>query len=242
MVVITDTLPSAACVHKKPMQLLIPILVLLITLGCATRTDSVIPIKFNERDFTGLVSLGDSYKNIKLDYELDDLNKKSMKFTTCQQVDMQGKEKILVSQYRLFVLLQINCAAANHFFSGKPATITHFPEKLSLGLVRLFPAESAPHTGREDMTMRKNMRLEEYEKNLKLKSSDNGAVTVTATEDEEITYIVMARADVNNDSIEDIVVRLDWSIPNSFGQGFDLLVLSKTSAAAPIKLLWRYTK
>ena len=224
------------------MRLLIPILIILFVVGCDKTADSVIPKKFNESEFTGLVSLGAAYKDIKLDYELEDLNGKSIKFTTCNQVDEYDREKILGSQYRLFTLLQINCVAAKYYFSGKPAVNTQFPEKLSLDLVKSFPAVAAPFTSREDMAKRQNKRLNEYEKKLVLKSLDNGALTIVARDGEEITYTVMTRADVDNDSIEDIVVRLDWNIPKSFGQGFDLLLLSKTSAATPIKLLWRYTK
>ena len=224
------------------MRVLILILIFSGMFGCNPTADSVRSGKFNESDFAGLESLGDAYKHIKLDYELEDLNNKSIKFTTCQQVEGYDREKILASQYRLFTLLQINCAAAKYYFSGKLAVNTHFPDKLSLDLIKLFPAVAVPFTSREDMVKRQNKRLDEYEKKLQLKSLDNGAVTVVATGGEEMTYIVMARADVDNDSTEDIVVRLDWNIPNSFGQGFDLLVFSKTSAVAPIKLLWRYTK
>jgi len=224
------------------MQLLIPILVILFVVGCNTTADTFIPKKFNESEFTGLVSLGLAYADIKLDYELEDLNGKPIKFTTCQQVDGYNREKIQASQYRLITLLQVNCAAAKYFFSGKPAANTQFSQKLSLDLVKSFPAAVAPFTSREDMAKRQNKQLNEYEKKLVLKSSENGALTVIATDGEEITYTVMSKADMDNDSNEDIVVRLDWNIPNSFGQGFDLVLLSKTSAVAPIKLLWRYTK
>lgn len=224
------------------MKLLFSILVILFVAGCETTADSVIPKKFNEVEFTGLVSLGGAYTDIKLDYELDDLNGKPIKFTTCQQVDGFDREKIQSSQYRLLTLLKINCAAAKYYFSGKSSINSQFPEKLSMNFIKSLPATVVPFTSREDMAKRQNKQLKDYEKKLVLKSSDNGAVTVVATDSEEITYTVMSRADVDNDLSEDLVVRLDWNIPNSFGQGFDLVLLSKTSAVAPIKLLWRYTK
>lgn len=224
------------------MKLLFSILVILFVAGCETTADSVIPKKFNEVEFTGLVSLGGAYTDIKLDYELDDLNGKPIKFTTCQQVDGFDREKIQSSLYRLLTLLKINCAAAKYYFSGKSSINSQFPEKLSMNFIKSLPATVVPFTSREDMAKRQNKQLKDYEKKLVLKSSDNGAVTVVATDSEEITYTVMSRADVDNDLSEDLVVRLDWNIPNSFGQGFDLVLLSKTSAVAPIKLLWRYTK
>ena len=224
------------------MKLFLPMLVIVFVLGCQTTANTVIPKQFNESEFTGLVSLGSTYADIKLDYELDDLSGKPIKFTNCQQVDGYSKEKIQSSQYRLFTLLHINCAAAKYFFSGKLSVNTQFPEILSMDFIKSLPATVAPFTSREDMAKRQNKWLKDYEKKLVLKSSDNGALTVVATDGEEITYTVMSKADVDNDSNEDIVVRLDWNIPNSFGQGFDLVLLSKTSAVAPIKLLWRYTK
>ena len=224
------------------MKLLFSILVILFVFGCETTADSVIPKKFNELEFAGLVSLGGTYTKIKLDYELDDLSGKPIKFTTCPQVDGFDREKIQSSQYRLLTLLKINCAAAKYYFSGKSSDNSQFPQKLSMNFIKSLPATVAPFTSREDMAKRQNKQLKDYEKKLVLKSSDNGALTVVATDGEEITYTVMSKADIDNDSNEDIVVRLDWNIPNSFGQGFDLVLLSKTSAVTPIKLLWRYTK
>ncbi|WP_139309913.1 hypothetical protein [Teredinibacter haidensis] len=45
-----------------------------------------------------------------------------------------------------------------------------------------------------------------------------------------ITYVVLARADFNNDGFEDIFLRLDWNITTAFGKGFDWIIVSKASA------------
>ena len=212
-----------------------------ILLGCSEATKAQLDKTFNEDEFTGLDKLNSSYKTMTLDYELDDKQNKPVKFTSCPQVEKTTEQQIQTSEFPLFVLLQINCAAAKYYFDGKQPAKSFFPEKLSLDFIKTLPATFTPNISREDMSRRESKLLGSYEK-LELVPNENNALTVMASDNVEITYHIMTRADIDNDSIEDLVIRLDWSIQNSFGKGFDLITLSKTSASAPVKLEWRYTK
>lgn len=199
-----------------------------------------LPKFFNEEEFAGLVELGGGIDNVVLQYELDRTDGGVQVFNSCQDVGSIGDDQVVEHQFRLLRLLRINCRAAEIYFGSGHANESNFPALLSDALVSDFPAHAVPDIGGNALDLRDGMSMGQYEESLISAGDEGVSFDVTLTDGTEITYLIMARADHDGDGAEDWVVRLDWAIPDSFGEGSDLLVLSKPTPEDEIGIAWRF--
>ncbi len=182
------------------------------------------------------------YKEIVIDNVLTLKNGEDIHFTNCLQIDSTDEESILMSQFYLLRLMKLRCSAIKLYLEkGIQAKKSFFPKKLTKELIMRFPATAGPIVSKFSLDDRKDKIMEEYEKiiNISIKD-DNTADVLTRTD--EIEFRILARADFNNDGIEDLLVTNFWHIRNAFGKGSELFILEKRSATEPISLTWRYTK
>lgn len=222
------------------MDKLILTLCLFFITSCFASQDVVSNKYFNENEFTGLVKLGTESKDTQLDYELDGTDGKAIHFTSCLQVANTKENDVVTHQFKLFHLLRVNCIAANKYAKASSFKHTNFPGTLSKSLASELPAQAIPNLGGNGLEMRKGLLMGKYEKNLRVGEIKTNSLSVTLTDGIEITYVIMARTDIDGDGYEDWIVRLDWSIPKSFGDGADLMVLFKPSSTSNVKIDWRY--
>ena len=195
---------------------------------------------FNENEFTGLEQLVTGKKNILLDYELDGSDSKIVHFASCSQVMSMEEDSITPHQFKLLRLLKINCKAAKIYLNSDEFFESYFPKNFSKSFVSELPAQAVPNLGGGDLTLREGLLMGKYEKDLRFWDVSSNSFSVILTNGIEITYVILARTDINSDGVEDWIVRLDWSIPQSFGDGSDLMILSKPSEEDNIKIHWRY--
>ncbi len=215
------------------------LLIVLFLTGCPEVRHEVPTREFNTQEFAGLVSTEvTTYKDALLDYELDASKGGVVHFTNCAQVDATGEGDIVSSQYPLFKLLSVNCQALRRYAGSSPAKRSCFPDQLTEAMVSEFPALAVPRISEEEMTRRQGKTLAEYNTAIHITVAPEGSVQVV-TDDEEMTYYVMARADFDGDGAEDMLMRVDWHARNAFGQGTDLFILTKTSDSGPVTVSWR---
>jgi hypothetical protein len=210
-------------------------------IGCSTISMQKPQREFNFSEFTGLVSRESiDYAGVLLDYDLDDAKGKNVHFTSCLQVDGTSENDILTSEYTLYKLLSIHCKAIQIYIEkGTDARVSFFPQTIRKELVAAFPAVATPQVSKEAMAERLGKTLAIDEPGLKIKIVDKeNADVLTSTDD--ITYTIMARADFNQDGIEELLVRMNWHVIDAFGKGADLFILEKKSPTDPIALTWRY--
>lgn len=216
---------------------------LLMLLGaCASVPSPVVGApapSFNEEYFAGLVSpeVG-RYEDAVLDYQLDSPTGAPIHITRCPQVDSLGEDRVAPSQYPLYRLLSTNCLALKRYTESRPAERTYFPAQLTPGLVLSFPATAVPRINDEDLERRQGKTLGSYGGRPKASVAPDGGVRVVDRTD-ELTYSLMARADFDGDGTEDLLVRVDWRALDAMGEGTELLLLSRTSADAPVTVSWR---
>jgi|GEM_PF-1027487 len=189
---------------------------------------------FNSDEFTGLVTLGDTstkrYQDIALDYALDGNTGKEIQFSSCQQVDTTTENEVVTSQLHLLQLLKVNCTAANYYLLANNAITNHsyWPTTLTNAFIKSLPALAIPNLGGDSFNNRQGT-LAEAEPKLAIQALNPLSAEVILDGDLAIIYVVLARADFNNDGFEDIFLRLDWNITTAFGKGFDWIILSKTA-------------
>lgn len=222
------------------MNKLILILFLLCVTSCTINKNATSHKYFNKNNFTGLVQLGSEGRDILLDYELDGTNGKVIHFASCFEVDKTKEEEVVAHQFKLFRLLRINCKAAKIYSESRNFSDTNFPNTWSKSLFSTLPAQAVPNLGGDSLEMRKGSLMGKYEKNIRIEKIKTNNFSVALTSGIEISYVILAHIDFDGDGYEDWLVRLDWSIPKSFGDGADLIVLSKASSNSNIKINWRY--
>ncbi|MBI3562862.1 MAG: hypothetical protein HY080_14210 [Gammaproteobacteria bacterium] len=194
---------------------------------------------FNTQQFTGLASdQVMKYDDTLLDYDLDNANHKNIHFRTCRQVEATRDKDILASQYSLFKLLKTNCLALERFTRARPASQGFLPDRLTKKWIDALPATAVPRMNDEDLRRRNGKRLSRYESQLRVVLADDGTANVT-TKTDQLTYVIMARADFDGDGIEDMLLRIDWRALRAFGKGTDLVMITKTAAQSPVQLQWR---
>ena len=194
---------------------------------------------FNEAAFTGLVALPKTGTDIPLDYDLTKPNGENLHITSCKQVKDFTDTSIDIREYSLQRLLTLNCMAAEEFLLGQNATTSFFTEQSLVNIISNLPAMAVPDLGGDGLsTKREGRTLIDYEKSLNPTATRPMVVTVRLEGNMMVDYIIMAREDLNNDGIEDLILRLDWDIIDAFGDGTTLIAVSKTSENSPIEILW----
>jgi hypothetical protein len=194
---------------------------------------------FNTAQFVGLTSpTVTSDERAVLDYELTGRSGGSIHFTNCAQVDAVKEGEIVESQHSLFKLLAMNCLALEKYSTSAASQKSFFPAQLTKAVVAAFPATAMVQLSEEDTARRQGKTLSTYAPILEISTGSEGAAKVLTAED-EITYLIMARADFDDDGIEDLLVRIDWHARTAMGKGSDLVLLSRESSSAPITLSWR---
>ncbi len=209
--------------------------------GCnSTKITSPQTDFFNKEAFTGLVQLTNNINDTLLEYELDKPDGTSIKITSCKQTNDLTDSDITPHQYKLYQLLIINCYAAKKYLTGNPAKQSYFDNQSLLNIILNLPATAVPDLGGNSLDTRKNKSLKAFESSIKIGTSSDNSISVTLTDNIHIEYVLLAKKDINKDGFENIILRLDWYIPDTFGSGSVLIALEKKSKQKPIGILWRY--
>lgn len=193
---------------------------------------------FNTEKFVGLASSASaSYEEIALEYELENRKGDIVRFTSCTQVETTEANEIVESQYSLFKLLSLNCLALKRYSSSTNAEKSFFPVRLNKTLVAAFPATAMVKLSESDMAKRQGKTLADYEHSLDISIAGDGSAKVITPED-EITYQIMARADFDEDGLEDLLMRVDWRARAAMGRGSDFVLLNRKTKSGPVTVVW----
>ncbi|HEY4542791.1 MAG TPA: hypothetical protein VIG66_10515 [Noviherbaspirillum sp.] len=194
---------------------------------------------FNTAQFTGLASeSAQGYDDAALDYELDSKDGRAIRVKHCREVESITDDSVIESQFPLLRLLRINCAALKKFSESAPAERSFFPRPLVRSTVAAFPASATPYVSDNETVLRGTGTIGRHASKPKVRIIAPEVAKVIAKQD-ELHYVVLARADFDHDGTEDLLLRVQWSALDARGNGTDLFLLSRSSATAPVTLIWR---
>ena len=174
-------------------------------------------------NFPGLIELGSNYTDTKFDYELDAKDRSTVHFQTCTDIANAQETLIREDQFPLLTMLKLNCTALKQYFSAKNAQRTHFPQLLTCEIIQQFPAGATPNLG-GDHSPTPNEKIKQAFPNTEA-TEISPTVVRTNLNGLDINYTLLARGDIDGDGTEDWIVRLDWSNPSAFGNGYELLLI-----------------
>ncbi len=192
---------------------------------------------YNTHGFPGIESIGVTPHDLEFDIAFSKVDGDTVQVKNCLEVAYLGQDKIVESEFARWELLKADCEAANRFYAAPEVAINYWPTTFDFPLVKSFPATAVPYLGGQSLDGRTG-NLGEHEPKLTLLESNDHSVKISV-EDMVVNYVVVAKADFNRDGYQDIFVRLDWYIESSFGDGFDWVVLTKTSSDTTPLMLWR---
>ena len=205
----------------------IPLFLILLS-SCSNTSKSYQP-RFFSNNFVGLiVDKVVDYQSVQLDYDLTSPDEKNVNFSSCQQVDSIQDQDILASEYHLLTMLRLNCKALKMYTTAGEAKTSYLGQLLDEKAIRNLPATAYPYVNNEDKAKRLNKTLSEYHTYLESELLLNGATRIE-TDVDTVIYQAIATGDFNNDSIEDVLIRIDWSVKNAFDKGSKLILLTKKS-------------
>jgi hypothetical protein len=217
---------------KKIISLIPGSAALAIIASCSATPTPPLTTFFNTAEFPGLVVLAPHKSQWQLDYSLDTNEGKTLHFSHCSQVTPAMADVIISEQYPLLQLLQSNCAAATAYLAATPASTSYFPAALSADWISALPTSARPNLG-GDNSHNSDTTLGKVHTNLSININSATAADVIFPDDLVVRYILMARADIDRDGMEDWLVRMDWHI-TAAGHGAELIMLSKTGCNQPM--------
>ncbi len=221
------------------MKCAMPLIVVIATLaGCSAVAKGPTGKWFNDEEFIGLEGLGSSYQSVRLAYNLDGTNGERIVFDSCDDVDHIEESDVVESQFPLYRKVYINCLGAKYYHKGSAAETSFLPDDFGMSLIEQLPASVVPNRGGSSLEP-ENGNFLSSRQSLDVVETSGKAFTIRL-EGTEIDYVLLASADVNNDGLQDWVVRLDWSDTESFGEGTNLVVLTQRSGSGDIEVVSRY--
>ncbi|WP_299592183.1 hypothetical protein [uncultured Microbulbifer sp.] len=174
-------------------------------------------------NFPGLIELGSNYGESKFDYKLDAKDGSTIQFRTCSDIENTTENSVKEDQFPLFTMLNINCDALKHYFTADHSQKTFFPQKLASEIIQQLPASATPNLG-GNQPPAPNKKISEAFPNAEA-TTISPTVVRTNLNGLDIDYTLLARGDLDSDGTEDWIVRLDWSNPSAFGNGYELLLI-----------------
>jgi hypothetical protein len=192
---------------------------------------------FNYREFDGRsVSNGD----ITLDTELTSPLQGKVKVKSCKQAKSINKAAFSGSEYLRYQKMMADCHAAEQYVSGRSAKQNYFQGMSLAEILQKMPAISVPQLDELSFNKRHGKTLQDYESSLDLDEVSENSISTTLANRFKVKYILMARRDVNQDGIEDVIIRLQWKTDSAVLDNTALIALTKYATNDPIKILWRY--
>lgn len=155
----------------------------------------------------------------------------------CFQVFALGETAIAQREYARWEWLKASCTGASWYYRSPETAINYWDDKFDLKLLKTFPATAVPYLGGQGLDGLSG-KLGDEDITLMLLETGDHNVKVSM-DDMVIDYAVIARADFNRDGYQDVFVRMNWYVEDSFGRGFDWVVLTKTSPNSAPMMLWR---
>lgn len=236
------------CHPKSPQMKIIALLLSFISLiACDTLKEKkeATSLFFNQKEFTESTSLSetanfDQFSTITLNYSLEQVDGTELAYRSCEHVSTLNGETIAEKAYVYWQLLHVNCTVAKWFFEAKKPIESYLNTDLSEQFFNLLPAQAIPDLGGQILEQRSGKTIGEYEKSLKIKARKENHISVVLEGGLAIDYDIMARGDFNNDGIEDIALRLNWSIIDAFGSGVSSLQITRTGIDQPISIIKRF--
>ncbi|WP_347331667.1 hypothetical protein [Marinimicrobium locisalis] len=206
--------------------------------GCVAMANKSEGKWFNQEEFIGLEDMSSSYSALTLAYELDGQDGELIEFGGCKDVEDTAEADVVQSQFPLFKKLYINCMGAKYFHMGSVAEKDYLPDDFNPKLVNQIPASAVPNRGGTSLEASGNRPLAEMQ-GVKVVNTEDRVFTLNV-ETTEVDYVLLSEVDANNDGFQDWVLRLDWSQSDSFGEGTDLIVLTKRAKSGEMEVLIRH--
>lgn len=222
--------------------LILNFILFLILAACSDNNKQILPY-INLAEFPGFkIFESTNFQNTQLiGYEYQSTDDKIVSFKTCPDVENANESSIAEFELFRFRLLVTSCQALKKYYQGNSSKKSYFDNQFTAHLVQTFPASSVPLLSKEHQSKRQNKALIEYDNKTYLTMEQNGSVKLL-TEEDELYYSLVARADFTGDQIEDLLVRTEWFARKASGKHVDLLVLSKTGKDQPSTISWRMMK
>ena len=209
-----------------------------IIIGCVAVAHSPAQKWFNQESFVGLYDLSSSYESVTLAYDLDGRDGELVNFSSCNGVEDVEETDVVQSQFSLYRKLYINCLGAKYFHSGSEAERSYLPSDFSQSVINSFPASVVPNRGGNSLQVESGkMLLERDDVEVVEPKGKRFTLNVGTT---EVDYVLLSEVDANNDGFQDWVLRLDWSQTDSFGEGADLIILTRKTMGGDIEVVTRY--
>jgi len=195
------------------------------------------PRWFNNNVFEDFDATATNLYDLEFDFTFYGSNNKKITLNDCFEVLATGDNAIAERDFARWQLLQSDCEAANRFYRAPESAISYWEETFDFEILKTLPATAVPFLGGQGLEGRSG-NLGKQEPDLTLVESGENSVKASM-DDMVVNYVIVARADFNRNGHQDLFIRMDWYIENSFGDGSDWIVLTLTSPEEKPMMLWR---
>jgi hypothetical protein len=195
------------------------------------------PRWFNPSIFDNVDLSNKSIYTIQFDSMLTGANEEGIKLSGCFDVLNLSAKDIAKREYTRWQYMKNDCDVLDRYYKSPESATSYWPATFNVSLLKEFPATAVPFLGGQGLDGRYG-NLGEAEPSLTVSESQENSIKLSL-DDMVVNYVLITRGDFNRDGYQDIFVRMEWYSDNSFGDGFDWIVLTKTAPEAAPMMLWR---
>ena len=210
---------------------------LLLACGLPVHSESRIIFKDAFSGFKMDKNATPSFKKTNFKFE----NGKNIQLDNCSQVLKLNHENLAEYEVFRFRLVKLDCKALDKITRSDSFKKSYYPRSLNVTFFKKLPAASVPLLSEHDYSDRQEKTLGDLGENMQFYRENNHSVKIVTPADEY--YIsVLARADFNNDGIEDLLIKSEWYARHAHGKHADILIITRKSDNLKSVIIWRANK
>ncbi|MGF1771921.1 hypothetical protein L4C42_06370 [Vibrio wakamikoensis] len=207
------------------------------SIGDESDSSLMAPRWLNPMTFDHVSTDGDTLQDVTFQISFAGFGGEEYIVNNCVDVFAIGDDVIAHQEFARWEWLKASCHGASWYFRSPDTAVSYWEREFDLDLLKTIPVTAVPYLGGQELDDRRGL-LGANSSKLNLIKSGEHHVKVQI-DNMVIDYVVLARADFNRDGYQDMFIRLDWYGKDSFGEGFDWIVLTKTAPDVPPSMLWR---
>jgi len=207
-----------------------------ITISCAApslQPPSVYPDAFDGFEAT-------PEREIRLrGYEYERKAGGTVEVASCAEVTQATSNRVVSSQFEWFRRLLLTCRGYEKYLEARRFERSFIPTPLALDQIRKFPAQIIPSVNDEDSLQKRGKTVQQYYSG-SFEYEARRASHRLVTEHEILDLQPLARGDFDGDGTEDLLLVSSWSPIQGFGATEQVLIVTRSSADGPFRLVWQY--
>ena len=169
-------------------------------------------------------------------YDLENEEGKGFGIIDCDALAALDRDAVASRDFSHYLYYRADCMGATAYLAGSDATVSFLRNLDIADIVPLLPATVKPELNSRSDPPAEGLTLGKLQQDLSLSAISKNSVTAKF-DIFDADYEILGLRDVNEDGIEDMILRLNYAIVEASGRGTHVYFLTRQKADGPFELL-----